>query len=82
MLFFRVGKLTLEVIESGPDTTAGDHFWGIAFQCPDIDRSAGEMVRRGVAVSSIRDGRKPGTRVASVKSSCLAIPTLLIEPAP
>ena len=82
MLFFRVGKLTLEVIEAGPDTAGQDRFWGIAFQCPDIERSAGQMMQRGVAVSAIRDGRKPGTRVASIKSSCLDIPTLLIEQAP
>ena len=81
MLFFRAGKLTLEVIDSGPDTTGPDRFWGIAFQCPDIERSAAGMMQRGVALSPIREGRKPGTRVATVKSSCLDIPTLLIEPA-
>jgi hypothetical protein len=59
-----------------------DRFWGIAFQCRDIERSAAEMMQRGVAVSAVRDGRKPGTRVATVKSSCLDIPTLLIEQAP
>ena len=82
MLFFRVGKLTLEVIDRGPATTGRDRFWGIAFQCADIERTAARMMQRGVAVSAVRDGRKPGTRVAPVKSSCLDIPTLLIEPAP
>ncbi len=81
MLFFRAGKLTLEVIDSGPGTTGPDRFWGIALQCQDIEHSAAEMKQRGVALSPIRDGRKPGTRVASVKSCCLDIPTLLIEPA-
>jgi hypothetical protein len=82
MLFFRTGKLTLEVIDSGADMNGHDRFWGIAFQCRDIERSAAEMMQRGVAVSAVRDGRKPGTRVATVKSGCLGIPTLLIEQAP
>jgi len=36
MLFFRVGKLTLEVIEPIENKPEADHFWGIAYQCPDI----------------------------------------------
>ena len=81
MLFFRTGKMTLEVIESEADGSAGNYFWGIAYQCPDIDRTVTAMSGRGVQLSEIRDGRKPGTRVATVKSHCLGIPTLLIEPA-
>jgi hypothetical protein len=38
------------------------------------------LAQRGVTLSGIREGRKPGTRVATVKSHCLGIPTLLIEP--
>ena len=81
MLFFRAGKLTLEVIESDRDSTAANSFWGIAFACEDISQMSGILAQRGVALSDIRDGRKPGTRVATVKSHCLGIPTLLIEPA-
>lgn len=81
MLFFRAGKLTLEVIESGADDSAGTAFWGLAYQCPDLDAHADALAQRGVAVSAVRDGRKPGTRVATVKSHCLGIPTLLIQPA-
>lgn len=81
MLFFRAGKLTLEVIESDRDSTAANFFWGIAFGCKDISQMSGILARRGVALSDIRDGRKPGTRVATIKSHCLGIPTLLIEPA-
>jgi len=81
MLFFRAGKLTLEVIESARDTTAANFFWGIAFGCKDISQMSGVLEQRGVALSEIRDGRKPGTRVATIKSHCLGIPTLLIEPA-
>lgn len=81
MLFFRAGKLTLEVIESGSDEPSGNFFWGIAYQCQQLDGVAGELSGRGVELSEFRNGRKPGTRVATVKSHGLEIPTLLIEPA-
>ena len=81
MLFFRTGKLTLEVIESDREQAGSDFFWGIAYQCPNLEEACRELAERGVALSEIRDGRKPGTRVATVKSHCLGIPTLLIEPA-
>ena len=81
MLFFRAGKLTLEVIESDREQAGSDFFWGIAYQCPDLEEASREFTERGVLLSEIRDGRKPGTRVATVKSHCLGIPTLLIEPA-
>jgi catechol 2,3-dioxygenase-like lactoylglutathione lyase family enzyme len=81
MLFFRAGKLTLEAIQSDDDTLKGNHFHGIAFQCQNIERTAEDLVERGVTLSDIREGRKPGTFVATVKSHCLGLPTLLIQPA-
>jgi hypothetical protein len=80
MLFFRTGKLTLEVIEPGSDAPARDSFWGIAYQCADIELTGAQLAQRGVALSSVRAGRKPGTLVMTVKSHCLGIPTLLIQP--
>ena len=81
MLFFRAGQLTLEVIESSAEPVEADSFWGIAYQCPDIEQAAQHLAGRGVELSAIRDGRKPGTRVATIKSHCLDIPSLLIQPA-
>ena len=81
MLFFRAGKITLEVIESDREQAGSDFFWGIAYQCSDLEEASRELAERGVMLSEIRDGRKPGTRVATLKSHCLGIPTLLIEPA-
>ena len=39
-----------------------------------------ELARRGVSLSGIRPGRKPGSLVATVKSHCLGIPTLFLQP--
>jgi len=80
MLFFRAGKLTLEVIEPSSELSAADHFWGIAYQCADLDQLARQLAARGVSLSEVRAGRKPGSRVATVKSHSLGIPTLLIQP--
>lgn len=80
MLFFRTGKITLEVIEPEREKPPADHFWGIAFQCPDLGHTARELAARGVSLSTVRKGRKPGTLVATVKSHCLGIPTLLLQP--
>lgn len=77
MLFFRAGKMTLEVIAS--DEIEASEFWGIAYQCKDIEAFCARLKAMGVAASEIREGRKPGTLVATIKSHCLEIPTLLIQ---
>jgi Glyoxalase/Bleomycin resistance protein/Dioxygenase superfamily len=81
MLFFRAGKLTLEVIEPNERFDGDDYFWGIAYQVADLDAVLSRLQRRGVTTSAARDGRKPGTRVATVKSHHFNIPTLLVQPA-
>jgi catechol 2,3-dioxygenase-like lactoylglutathione lyase family enzyme len=81
MLFFRAGKLTLEVIAADKEPPEGAYFWGLAYACPDLEQRVPTLEARGVSVSAVREGRKPGTAVATVKSHCLEIPTLLIQPA-
>lgn len=81
MLFFRSGKLTLEVIQKLEEPPAQDFFWGITYFSPELEKSLERLDTAGVDHSPIREGRKPGTRVATIKSHNLGIPTLLIEPA-
>jgi catechol 2,3-dioxygenase-like lactoylglutathione lyase family enzyme len=78
MLFFRVGKLTLEVIESSDAEAGPDHFWGIAYRCADLSTTTARLKAEGVALSATRPGRKPATNVATIKSHALGLPTLLI----
>ena len=78
MLFFRMGKMTLEVIQNLEKPPPHDFFWGITFLCRDIDQTVASLDLRGVEHSPVRQGRKPGTRVSTVKSHCLGLPTLLI----
>jgi hypothetical protein len=58
-----------------------DHFWGISYLCPDLEFTLAKLDAAGVSHSGPRDGRKPGTAVATVRSHHLGIPTLLIQPA-
>ncbi|MEP5568840.1 MAG: VOC family protein [Halioglobus sp.] len=78
MLFFRMGKMTLEVIQNLEKPLAADFFWGMTFLCKDIEQTTARLDAAGIEHSPIRKGRKPGTRVSTVKSHCLGLPTLLI----
>ncbi len=79
MLFFRLSSLSIEVIAADKHKSDEDHLWGIAFRVDDVAATQQRLKDAGVEVSDVRDGRKPGTKVMTVKSHCLNIPTLLIE---
>ena len=80
MLFFRVGKFTLEIIQNNRnDSREEDYFWGIAYLCSNIELAVATLQKNGVQHSSIREGRKAGTLVATVKSHNLGLPTLLLQ---
>lgn len=79
MLFYRCGNMTLEVIIPDKQSDRPDSFWGIAYLSTDIHGTRERLIKAGVEVSEVRDGRKPDTLVATVKSHTAKIPTLLIE---
>lgn len=79
MLFFRTGKLNLEIVQPYEEPPERDHFWGLAYRCEDLEKTLKILDKRKVEHTPSREGRKPGTRVASLKSHHLGIPTLLIE---
>jgi len=70
--------MSIEVIAS---EKAGeqDELWGLAFKTQNIASTHNRLVAAGCEVSEIREGRKPGTRVCTVKSHTLGVPTLLIQ---
>jgi catechol 2,3-dioxygenase-like lactoylglutathione lyase family enzyme len=88
LIFFRIGGVTVEIAapledggEQGDLSLETDRLWGIALQVPDIEAARARMAEAGMEVSTVRTGRKPGTRVCSLKDDPLGIPTLIIEPA-
>ncbi len=84
LLMFRIGKVTIEVAarlrDDGPPTRA-DRLWGISYQVSDIEAAHRRIASAGFAVSPVRSGRRPGTRVMTVRQQPLGVETLMIEPA-
>ena len=87
LLFFRLGGTTLEFsapIREGAELSEGsentDRLWGLAYQVPDADAAWSRLQEAGAETTEVRPGHKPGTRVLTVKSPSLGIPTLVIEP--
>jgi catechol 2,3-dioxygenase-like lactoylglutathione lyase family enzyme len=81
LMFFRCGDLIVEVVHRpGFDTDkAHDKLWGLSWRVADIDATRARLVSAGVDVSEVRTGRKPGTRVVTVRNGTCGIPTLLVE---
>ncbi len=80
-LFFRLGGLTLEIIhrlDTEQDPDGPDSIWGITWATPDLEAAHARLRDAGITVSELRTGRKPGSRVFTVKSGTLGIPTLFI----
>lgn len=81
LMFFRCGDLIVEVVHRpGTDSDAlQDKLWGMSWRVADIDATRARLASAGVDVSEVRVGRKPGTRVLTVRSGTCGIPTLLME---
>lgn len=77
-LFFRTNSMSVEVLAT---EKAGDEdsLWGLALKTDDIVATQKRISEAGIAVSEVREGRKPGTKVCTVKSHCADVATLLIE---
>lgn len=80
-LFFRTSTLVVEVV-AGSAMAGRDRFGGVAWLSDDIDADQERIVEAGLDTSEVREGRKPGTRVCTVRERSLGIPTLLIEQSP
>ena len=81
LMFFRCGDLIVEVVHRpGKDTDAmRDRLWGLSWRIADADATRARLLSDGVEASEVRTGRKPGTRVLTVRSGTCGIPTLLVE---
>ena len=79
MLFFRLNKTTIEVIESSDQEKSMDYLWGIALEVESLSDAHDRLSGIGVELSSIKPGLKENTVVCTVKSHNHNIPMLLIE---
>jgi len=79
MLFFRLNKTTIEVVERSNNEKPKDTLWGLAWEVESIEDTHKRLVSEGVEVSDIKDGLKENTLVATVKSHTHNVPTLIIQ---
>jgi catechol 2,3-dioxygenase-like lactoylglutathione lyase family enzyme len=84
LMFFRVGDLTIELAHkmSGGTGNQPDKLWGLSWVAPDIDAAHARLTAAKFATSAIRPGRRPGTRVFTVKDGTLNTPTLILSAEP
>jgi catechol 2,3-dioxygenase-like lactoylglutathione lyase family enzyme len=83
-LFFRCGGTVFEVGASlkAPVTDEPDRFGGLAWRVTDPDAAQARMAAAGFDVSEVRTGRKPGTKVFTVRDAPGGVPTLMLAPSP
>ena len=79
MLFFRLNKTTIEVLERPNNEKPTDALWGLAWEVESIEDTHKRLVSEGIEVSDIKDGLKENTLVATVKSHTHNVPTLIIQ---
>ncbi|MBR1145910.1 VOC family protein [Bradyrhizobium sp. AUGA SZCCT0431] len=86
LMFFRCGDLIVEVTHrpgkpaDGAQDKLHDRLRGLCWRVADIDATHARLTAAGVDVSEIRTGRKPGTRVMTVRNGTCGVPTLLVQP--
>ena len=79
MLFFRLNKTTIEVIAKKDENKIEDKLWVLAWDVQDIKKTHSRLLNEGFEITPVKEGRKPNTLVATVKSNVYNIPTLLIQ---
>jgi catechol 2,3-dioxygenase-like lactoylglutathione lyase family enzyme len=84
LMFFRCGDLIVEVAQrpgkDAPNTP--DKLRGICWRVADIAATRARLAEAGIDVSEARPGRKPGTKVMTVRNGTCGVPTLLVERTP
>ncbi|MFT4088342.1 MAG: VOC family protein [Gordonia sp. (in: high G+C Gram-positive bacteria)] len=88
-LFFRTASTVVEVLVGSGDQEGSEPrgdapatLWGLAWRTADLDAEHARLTAAGLALSEIRTGRKPGTRVCTVREPALGAPTILIGQTP
>jgi catechol 2,3-dioxygenase-like lactoylglutathione lyase family enzyme len=84
LMFFRCGDLIVEVVRrpvAGGDSLH-DRLWGLSWRVADIDATRARLLAAGLDVTEVRNGRKPGTRIMTVRNGTCGIQTVLLERSP
>jgi hypothetical protein len=83
LMFFRIGGLTIELAHklTGGIGNQPDKLWGLSWKVPDLEAAHARLIAQNIAVTSIRPGRRAGTRVFSVRDKTMNVPTLVLSEA-
>ena len=82
LMFFRAGDLIVEVVHNLNEepSDAPDKLWGLSWRVANAEAAHTRLKSSSFDVSELRPGRKPGTRVFTVRNNTLGVPTLMVEP--
>ena len=81
LMFFRTGDLTVELahkISAGAGNQP-DKLWGLTWKTADLEAAHARLMASNFAVTSIRPGRRAGTKVFTVRDGTMGVPTLVIS---
>lgn len=83
-MFFRCGDAVVEIGAriGAPPTEAPDRFGGLAWRVAEPDAARARIAAAGFDVSEVRTGRKPGTKVFTVRDAPGGVPTLMLSSEP
>jgi len=81
LMFFRCGGAVVEIgARLGSETSdAPDRLSGLAWRVIDPDAARARIAAAGFDVSEVRAGRKPGTKVFTVRAGVPGAPTLMLS---
>ncbi len=84
LMFFRCGGAVVEIgARLGADTgDAPDRISGLAWRVADPEAAHARLAGAGFDVSEVRAGRKPGTKVFTVRAGVPGAPTLMLSATP
>jgi catechol 2,3-dioxygenase-like lactoylglutathione lyase family enzyme len=81
LMFFRCGGAVVEIgARLGGEAADGpDKLSGLAWRVTDPEAAQARIAKAGFDVSEVRSGRKPGTKVFTVRSGVPGAPTLMLS---
>lgn len=82
LMFFRTGAMTIEIAHAINEGVSDkqDRLWGFSWRVSDVAGACDRLAASGFEVSQPRQGRKPGTTVATVRTRTHGCATILIGP--
>ena len=56
-----------------------DKIYGVSWRVADVEATRKRLQEAGLEVSEVREGRKPGTRVFTIRTGTFGVPTIVIQ---